>query len=89
MPLAIMDTTFYGYAKVGPSRAWEVTRHLLDEVMQVRGTLVVLWHNDTFGNPKLEGYAKLYEKLLKVASREGGWLCSAGQAAKWWEGHNE
>jgi hypothetical protein len=64
-------------------------RQLLKEAAEVRGTLVVLWHNDTFANPKLDGYAEIYADLLKEASEMDGWLCSAGDAAKWWEAHNE
>jgi peptidoglycan/xylan/chitin deacetylase (PgdA/CDA1 family) len=89
VPLALMDTTLFGYSRLDPQRSWEVARQLLREAAEVRGTLVVLWHNDTFANPKLSGYADIYGKLLKEASEKNGWLCSAGDAAKWWEAHNE
>jgi hypothetical protein len=89
VPLALMDTTLYGYARLDPKRSWEVARGLLKEVMEVRGTMVVLWHNDTFANPKLRGYAEIYERILRFASENNGWLCSAGDAAKWWETHDE
>lgn len=89
VPLALMDTTLYGYAGLDPRQSWDIAEKLLREVEEVGGVLTVLWHNDTFANPLLKGYVDVYERILRYALENNGWLCSAGEAAGWWEAQDE
>ncbi|HEY5565484.1 MAG TPA: hypothetical protein VIL33_07830, partial [Rhodothermia bacterium] len=56
MPLAIMDTTLYGYRDLDLEAGIEATRRLMDVTKEFGGVLVILWHNimlDTLGNDKI------------------------------------
>ena len=56
MPLAIMDTTLYGYRDLDLQAGIETTRRLMEVTKEFGGVLVILWHNimlDTLGNGRI------------------------------------
>jgi len=56
MPVAVMDTTIYGYRDLELQDGIDVTRKLLGVTKEFGGVLVLLWHNimlDKLGDPRI------------------------------------
>ncbi|MBR1369947.1 hypothetical protein RJ53_10850 [Methanocalculus chunghsingensis] len=70
IPLAIMDVTFEVYMRLDPTRAWEMTRRLIDTVERYNGVLGILWHNNCMKGDKL----MLYKKILAYCSEKGAFM---------------
>lgn len=67
-PFAVMEGTIKYYMKLGPESAMEVMRPLVDEVKQVGGTFISLWHNDSISETDLwKGWRGIFEELHEYA----------------------
>jgi len=54
--------------KIGISAGASTPDYLIEEVKNVNGTFISLWHNDTFSNYKQwEGWESVYKEMIKVA----------------------
>ncbi|MDP7430024.1 MAG: polysaccharide deacetylase family protein, partial [Flavobacteriales bacterium] len=51
-PFAVMDATLFYYLKLSPAKSIAQISALIEEVKNVNGTFISLWHNDTFSNYK-------------------------------------
>jgi hypothetical protein len=79
IPLTIMDCTFDMYMKLDIRRALEISKKLIDTVMQYNGVLTLLWHNVyIFGDER-----KFYEKILKYCSEKNAWMTSGEEILNW------
>jgi len=68
-PFTIMDGTLRDYLKTDISTAKEIISGLIEEVKQVDGEFISLWHNESLSNTgKWDGWNEVYEHLLKQAS---------------------
>ena len=69
-PFCSMDITPLHYYKLTPEQALEKNRELLKKVIQVNGTFISLWHNESLsGKLRWKGdWKKVYEKLIKDAT---------------------
>ena len=68
-PFAVMDGTLRDYLNYGPVEALEKIRQLIQEVKNVNGTFISLWHNEPLSDRKRwTGWRKVYEELLKMAA---------------------
>lgn len=59
MPLAVMDTTLYGYRDMSVEDGIEATKRLLNVTTEFGGVLVVLWHNimlDPLGDSRIAAH---------------------------------
>jgi len=67
-PFAVMDATLLYYLKLSPEQSLTQISALIEEVKNVNGTFISLWHNDTFSNYKQwEGWESVYKEMIKVA----------------------
>ncbi|HNX07673.1 MAG TPA: polysaccharide deacetylase family protein [Bacteroidales bacterium] len=68
-PFCIMDSTLYDYMKLSPADAWPHIKSLVEEVKNVNGTLITIWHDRTFCNTGLyKGWKALFAEMVKIAS---------------------
>ncbi|MBN2614099.1 MAG: polysaccharide deacetylase family protein [Bacteroidales bacterium] len=68
-PFTVMDGTLKDYMHLGPTEAIERIRQLMNEVKQVNGTFISLWHNESLSNKKRwRGWRRVYENMLEMAS---------------------
>ena len=67
-PFAVMDATLLYYLKLSPEQSLTQISALIEEVKNVNGTFISLWHNDTFSNYKQwKGWESVYKEMIKVA----------------------
>lgn len=63
-PFQIMDVTLMNYLGMGPEEAWRLISDLMDEVKQVNGTFISLWHNESLRNSgPWAGWQNVFEQL--------------------------
>jgi len=68
-PFAVMDATLKYYMKVEPQDAMSHILPLIQEVKNVNGDFVSLWHNESLSENKIwAGWRKVYEQLVEAAS---------------------
>lgn len=64
-PFCVMDATFTTYLKCTPEEALFRINSLMENVKNVEGTFISLWHNESMsGDENWEGWDGLYEKML-------------------------
>ena len=67
-PFALMDGTMRDYLNLDVQESYEKAKKLVDEVKNVNGTFILLWHNETLsGEKRWEGWITLYRKILDYA----------------------
>lgn len=71
LPLAIMDTTLFGYRKLSNNEILNKCDAIIDEVGRFGGLLVLLWHNCNFNEYQYPGINDLYKILLKQIMERG------------------
>ncbi len=68
-PFAVMDVTLRDYLELSNKRAYEVIIKLAQEVKNVDGTFITLFHNDTLSNKgRWRRWKKLYIDVFKQLS---------------------
>ena len=68
-PFIVMDATLLYYMKLTPDEAIAKVNKLIDEVKNVNGTFISLWHNETLSDVKQwAGWRKVYEAIIENAS---------------------
>lgn len=69
-PFAVMDATLRYYMKVPPNEAMDHIRPLIDEVRNVGGTFISLWHNESMSESKTwKGWLQVYEQMVDYATK--------------------
>ena len=67
-PFALMDGTMRDYLDLNTEESLEKAKNLIQEVKNVNGTFILLWHNETLsGEKRWEGWIELYRKILDYA----------------------
>lgn len=67
-PFAVMDGTLKDYMKLTPSEALETISTLIQEVKDVDGHFISLWHNESLCNEyRWAGWKEVYEQLVRLA----------------------
>ena len=67
-PFAVMDGTLRDYLDLNIEEAYEKTTKLIQEVKNVNGTFILLWHNETLSDEKRwTGWKALYRRILDYA----------------------
>jgi hypothetical protein len=70
-PFAFMEGTLKYSLKTEPKQAMNIIKPLIDEVKNVNGCFISLWHNDSLNNRNLwEGWQQVYEDMVKYASEK-------------------
>ena len=68
-PFAVMDGSLRDYMNLEADEAMAHIRPLIDEVKNVGGTFISLWHNETLsGEKRWKGWIEVYKQLLDYAS---------------------
>ena len=66
-PFAIIDDTLKFNMNLGADEVVEKISGIIDEVKEVNGTLISIWHNDTFSDEGVwEGWRNVYEDMVKL-----------------------
>lgn len=67
VPFQIMDGTLRHYLQLSPEKAFAEIKQLMQEVKNVGGTFVSVWHNETVNNiGQWEGYREVFEKMNQL-----------------------
>lgn len=67
-PFAVMDGTLNSYLKLTPAEALEKVKSLVQEVKNVNGELITIWHNETLSDWKdWKGWKELYKQVIEIA----------------------
>ncbi len=67
-PFAVMDGTLNSYLKLTPAQALEKVKSLAQEVKNVNGELITIWHNETLSDWKdWKGWKDFYEQVIRIA----------------------
>lgn len=68
-PFAVMETSLNKYLKLSPDEAIQLIHELNDEVREVQGEFIALWHNETLSETKeWKGWRRVWEALLEKAA---------------------
>ncbi|HOY30409.1 MAG TPA: polysaccharide deacetylase family protein [Bacteroidales bacterium] len=68
-PFCIMDSAMFDYMKIPSGNALQHIKKLVDEVKNVNGTLITIWHDRTFSNAgHYKGWKNVFEETVKMAS---------------------
>ncbi|HEY4800097.1 MAG TPA: polysaccharide deacetylase family protein [Bacteroidia bacterium] len=66
-PFAIMDGTFNNYLKITPEQAIEKVKLISNEIKNVNGQFVSVWHNEILGDwREWKGWGGFYEKVIQI-----------------------
>ncbi|MCT4666127.1 MAG: polysaccharide deacetylase family protein [Flavobacteriales bacterium] len=65
-PFCVMESSLYYYQKLNPQEAKASINRLVEEVKNVDGTFVSLWHNESLSETgHWQGWQSVYEHLIK------------------------
>ena len=66
-PFAIVDDTLKFNMQLNPDDVVQELGEIINEVKQVDGTLISIWHNDTFSDVGVwKGWRNVYEEMVKL-----------------------
>jgi len=67
IPFQVMDGTLLHYLALSPKEAFNEIEFLMNEVKEVGGTFVSIWHNETVNDlGEWKGYREVFEKMNQV-----------------------
>lgn len=67
IPFGVMDGTLRYYLQLPPEKAFEEIKVIMQEVKNVGGTFVSIWHNETVNDMGTwKGYREVFEKMHKL-----------------------
>ena len=67
-PFAYMEGTYRDYLNLSIEESYESIKQLTQEVKNVGGLMISLWHNESLGGEKRwKGWTELYEKAVAIA----------------------
>ncbi len=70
-PFAVMDGTLHDYLKLSPAKAMETINNLIEEVKNVKGTFISLWHNESLSEWRgWTGWREVYAHLVEKATEK-------------------
>ena len=70
-PFCVMDVTLMNYLKLKPEKAFSVIKLLIDEVKNVNGCFISIWHNESFQDSiQFNKWHNVYEDMIRYALDE-------------------
>jgi hypothetical protein len=70
IPFQVMDVTLQQYLEHKPDEAWEEIQNLMNEVKNVKGTFVSVWHNESVNDRGIwKGWREVFEKMNQLGFR--------------------
>lgn len=65
-PITIMEGSFIDYLKISPAKASEYIFRLIEEVKNVNGTFMSIWHNNTISETAMfKGWKYVHDKMIE------------------------
>ena len=80
LPLVLMDTTLWGYLKLGEEDGLARTRGLISLVRATGGLFTLLWHQESL---RMKG-GRIYPQILDDLVAGGAWVTNANAVTSWW-----
>lgn len=80
LPLVLMDTTLWGYLKLGEEEGLRRSFEMLAKVSALGGLFTLLWHQESV---RMKG-GRQFIPILDRISREGCYVANGAEVAKWW-----
>lgn len=66
-PFAVMDGTLNNYMKLSPEQALEKVKQIVNEIKNVNGEFITIWHNETLSDwREWKGWKDVYEKVIQI-----------------------
>ena len=70
-PFCVMDVTLMNYLKLKPEKAFSLIKLLIDEVKNVNGCFISIWHNESFQDSmQFNKWHNVYEDMIRYALDE-------------------
>ena len=70
-PFQVMDASLQQYMKLSPEQAIGKIKEIVEEVKNVNGDFISLWHNESLSEWKeWTGWSEVYRQLLTIAKTE-------------------
>ncbi len=70
-PFSIMDATLNYYLHLKPLDAIDRCKKIVDEIIEVDGKLVLLWHNESLSdNKEWKGWSNVLEEILEYSEKQ-------------------
>lgn len=67
IPFQLMDATFKSYLHFKPEKAGSIMINYYEKVKRAKGTLVIIWHNDSFAlTPEGEKWRELFKRIIEL-----------------------
>lgn len=67
VPFQVMDGTLRHYMQLSPEKAMDEIRSIMQEVKNVGGTFVSVWHNETVNDTgQWKGYREVFEEMNRL-----------------------
>jgi len=67
-PFAMMDGTLNNYLQLSPEQAIEKVKQIANEIKNVNGEFITIWHNETLSDwREWKGWKNVYEKVIQIA----------------------
>ena len=64
-PFALMDVSLKNYLFLSPEKAAEEIKKVLDSVKAVKGTFMMIWHNESLSSRgEWKGWRSVFERML-------------------------
>lgn len=86
LPLAVMDATLINYRKFEPSEMLRSIKSLVDKVYEVRGTIILLWHNHLLSESFPE-FRNVYEESIDYLKGKNAKFYTCAELAKKWDNY--
>jgi hypothetical protein len=83
LPLHIMDTAMFypSYLHLSPRHARTLLGKMVDNAVQLGGTLTINWHDRSLAPERLWG--ECYRDLIQELKSRGAWFATAYEAVSW------
>jgi peptidoglycan/xylan/chitin deacetylase (PgdA/CDA1 family) len=83
-PLIVADHVLFNYMKTDNDTAFSLIKLLMKRVQEVKGVMVILWHNMYY----MDDFIGLYDKILKLGTENNAWVTSGDKLNSWWIKNN-
>ncbi len=89
LPLTVMDVTLFLSLRLKGEQALEAAWSAIEPVIEAKGLVSLLWHNNYFDEPEYRDWQWVYEQLLERLAALGPWCATGAEIAEWWRGRRQ
>jgi peptidoglycan/xylan/chitin deacetylase (PgdA/CDA1 family) len=88
LPLTVMDASLFRNMGLQGKKAVETAWQTIEEVIERKGMVSLLWHNNFFNEPEYADWQMAYEVLLGRLANMNPWCATGLEIAEWWTNGN-